>query len=86
MGNRHRAPALGGIDIEKTRVVGHALRLLQVVRDDGNREALPELEHQLFDSSGGNRIERRAGLIHQQHVRLGRNRAGDAQTLLLSAG
>ncbi len=32
------------------------------------------------------RVERAERLVHQQHLRLGRERAGDADALLLAAG
>ncbi len=35
---------------------------------------------------GGDRVERRAGLVHQQHLGLDGERAGDAEPLLLAAG
>ena len=34
----------------------------------------------------GDRVERRAGLVHQQHLGLDGDRPGDAQPLLLAAG
>ena len=42
--------------------------------------------HQIFDPAGRDRVERRARFVHQQHVRVGRQRAGDAEPLLLAAG
>ena len=36
-----------------------------------------------FHLGGRNRVQRRAGLVHQQHFRRGRHSAGNAQTLLL---
>ena len=45
-----------------------------------------ELEDQVFDLRGGNRIERRGGLIHQHHFRIDGQRARNAQALLLAAG
>ena len=80
-----RAAALMRIHVQEPRVVGDTLRLLQVVGDDGDRETRPELLHQLLDSPRGDGIERRAGLIHQEHLGLGGNRARDAQPLLLTA-
>ena len=41
---------------------------------------------QLLDDRGRDRVERRAGLVHQQDFRLRRDRARDAQALLLAAG
>ncbi len=36
-------------------------------------------------AAGGDRVERRAGLVHQEHLGLDGDRAGDAQPLLLAA-
>src|SRR3546814_8696171 len=40
---------------------------------------------QLLDPRGRDRIERRARLVHQDDLRIDRDRAGDAQPLLLPA-
>src|SRR5213594_142950 len=69
---------------EKPGRVGHPRRLLHVVRDDHDGEIALELEDQLLDARGGDRIERRARLVHQQHFRLHGQRAGDAEALLLA--
>ena len=45
-----------------------------------------ELRHQLFDAIRRNRIERGAGFVHQNDRGLDRERAGNAQPLLLAAG
>src|SRR5262245_26753049 len=79
------AAALARVDVEKTGVVGHPLRLLQIVGDDGNREALAKVAHELLDLARRDRIERRAGFVHQEHFGFGRNRPRDAQPLLLAA-
>ena len=50
------------------------------------REVLPQLVDQLLDPGGGDRVERRARLVHQDDFRVDRDRAGDAQPLLLAAG
>ena len=41
---------------------------------------------QLFDFQRGDRVERRAGFVKQQHFRLNCHGAGDHQTLLLTTG
>jgi hypothetical protein len=56
------------------------------VRDDDDRVALLELEHQVLDRRGGDRVQGRARLVHEDHLGLDRHRAGDAQALLLAAG
>src|SRR4051795_13325440 len=68
------------------RLVGHARGLLHVVGDDHDRVALLELVDELLDLQRRDRIERRARLVHQDHLRLDGDRAGDAQALLLAAG
>ena len=47
---------------------------------------LLQLGDQVLDRQRRDRVERRAGLVHQQHLGLDRGRAGDAQALLLAAG
>src|SRR5262245_45199676 len=50
--------------------VGDARRLLHVVGDDHDRVVVLQLVDQLFDARGGDRVERRARLVEQQHFRL----------------
>jgi hypothetical protein len=50
-----------------------------------DRVVLLELDHQLLDAARRDRVERGAGLVHQQDVRLGGDGAGDAEALLLTA-
>ena len=45
-----------------------------------------QLGDQLLDARGGDRVERGGRLVEQQDLRIGRQRARDAQPLLLSAG
>ena len=45
--------------------------------------ALVAAQYQLLDAGGGDRVERRRGLVQQQHLGLYRNAAGNAQALLL---
>jgi len=58
--------------------------LLHVVRDDNDSVAGLELVDQLLDALRRDRVERRGGLVHQQDLGLHRERARDAQPLLLS--
>ena len=60
--------------------------LLHGMRHDADSVLLAQFIDQLLDLGGRDRIERRAGLVHQDHVGLDRDRAGDAQALLLPAG
>ncbi len=71
---------------EEAGVVGDARGLLHVVGDDHHGALVFEAEHQLFDLGGGDGVERRAGLVEQQHLGIDRQRARDAQPLLLAAG
>ncbi|MCY1432221.1 hypothetical protein D9M71_482120 [compost metagenome] len=54
--------------------------------DDDDGVLALQLVDQLLDLEGGDRIERRAGFVEQQHFRLHRHGTGDHQTLLLAAG
>jgi hypothetical protein len=56
------------------------------VGDDDDRVVALQLVDQLLDALRGDRIERRGGLVHQQHFGLDGQRPGDAQALLLAAG
>jgi hypothetical protein len=55
------------------------------VGDDHDRVVALQLVHEVFDARRRDRVERRGRLVHQDHVRLDRERARDAQTLLLPA-
>src|SRR3982750_1439321 len=59
--------------------------LLHVVSDDRDRIAAAKLVDQLLDFRGGDRVERRAGLVHQDHLGIDGDCASYAQPLLLSA-
>ena len=61
-------------------------RLLQRVRDDGDGVIFRQLRDQLFDPRGGDGIQRGTGFVHQDHLRIDGDRAGNAQPLLLTAG
>jgi hypothetical protein len=59
-----------------------------VVRDDDDRavEALVELPQQVEDLGLDRHVERRGGLVGDQHVRVARQRLGDHGALALAAG
>src|SRR5215204_4730547 len=80
------AGTLGGLGGEEGRPVRDPGRLLHVVGDDHDRVVPLELLHQVLDAAGGDRVQGRAGLVHQDHVRRDRDRPGDAEPLLLAAG
>src|SRR5215475_12675096 len=73
-------------EIHESSLVGHARGLLHIMRDDRDRVVLGQFLDQLLDLGGRNRIERRARLIEQDHLRADGDGAGDAETLLLAAG
>ena len=72
--------------VKKAVRVAHPRRLLHVVRHDDDRVLRLDLLHQILDASGGDRVERRARLVHQDHVGLDGDGPGDAEPLLLAAG
>src|SRR5699024_306224 len=76
----------GAGDVEEPGAVRDAGGLLHVVGHDHDRVLLLELMDQVLDREGRDRVQRRAGLVHQHHLGLDGDRAGDAQTLLLAAG
>ncbi len=67
-------------------VVGDPVGLLQVVGDDHDGDVVAQLHDQVLDHLGRLRVERRAGLVEQQHLGLGGEGPGDAEPLLLAAG
>src|SRR6266480_1805220 len=67
------------------REVGHAGGLLHVVRHDHDRIPLLEFLHEFLDAQCGDRIQRRGGLVHQDHLRPDGERAREAEPLLLAA-
>src|SRR5262245_10413006 len=73
---------LGG---EEGRAIADPRGLLHVVGDDHDRVLRLELLHQVLDAAGGDGIERRAGLVHEEHLGVGGDGPGDAQPLLLTA-
>src|SRR5581483_6348720 len=86
----HQAAVAGAVllvaDAHEGRHVGHAGRLLHVVGHDDDRVVPLELLHQVLDPGGGDRVEGRARLVHQDHVGLDGDGPGDAEPLLLAAG
>src|SRR6187401_349268 len=71
-------------EVEVRRALRHARGLLHRVRDDHDRVALAQFLHEIFDSRGRDRIERRARLVHEDHFGVHGDRARDAQALLLA--
>src|SRR5437588_3464753 len=58
----------GAGDIEEGGGVAHARRLLHVVGDDDDRVAVLEIADEVLDPKGGDGVEGRARLVHQQHL------------------
>src|SRR5215470_17381307 len=85
---RARAGVALGIDEyrEERGAVADPRGLLHVVRDDHDRELRPDLLHQVLDGARRDRVERGSRLVHEDDVRLDRERAGDAEPLRLPAG
>ena len=74
------------LQVEEGGVVGDTGGLLHVMRHDHDGVVVLQLVDQILDSQRRNRVKSRARLIHQQHLRVYGHGAGDAQTLLLTAG
>ena len=70
---------------EERAFIAHARGLLHVVGHHDHRIIALELNGELFDAPRGNGVERTRRLVHKQHFRLNRERAGNTQTLLLAA-
>src|SRR6476619_5383026 len=54
-------------EVEERRPLRHARGLLHVVRDDRDRVAATQFVDQLLNLRRGDRVEGRAGLVHQDH-------------------
>src|SRR5215210_393444 len=70
---------------EERRPVADPRGLLHVVRHDDDRVALLQLCHEVLDLERRAWVERGRRLVHQDHVRCGRDRSRDAEPLLLAA-
>ena len=81
-----RGPAL--MSTEHHHPVGQQYSLFDVVgnEDDGGLGALAQVDQLVLQATASDRIQRREGLVHEQHPGLYRQRPGDADTLLLAAG
>src|SRR6266436_857563 len=73
-------------EVEEGREVGHPRSLLHVVRHDHDRVGRLERHHQLLHLRRGDRVQGRAGFVHENHFWLHGDRAGDAEALLLPSG
>jgi hypothetical protein len=57
-------------EVDEGRVVAHAGGLLHVVGDDHDGELALASPDEFLDAAGGDRVERAAGLVHQEHLGL----------------
>src|SRR5262245_24237470 len=80
------APFHQHAEMEERGLLADARGLLHRVGDDDDGVVLAQLVDQLLDARGRDRVERRARLVHQDDFRRDRDRARDAQALLLAAG
>src|SRR3546814_18411665 len=72
-------------EMENRRLLADARSLLHIVGDDHYRIAPAQYVAQFLDLGGGDRVQRRAWLVHQDHLGLARDAASDPTTLLLAA-
>src|SRR6516165_6796981 len=72
-------------EMEVRGALRYACRLLHGVGDDHDRVGLAQLIDQVLDARGGDRIERRAGLVHEYHLGLHGDGARDTEALLLAS-
>src|SRR5271169_631806 len=72
-------------EVHERGLVRDTRRLLHIMGYDGDGVVLGQLLDQFLDLGGRNRIERRTGLVEQDHLRPHRHGAGDAEPLLLPA-
>src|SRR5213596_1750620 len=73
-------------EIKERGEVRNASGLLHVMSNDHDCVLRLERLDQFLDFRGGNRVQRRAGLVHQHYLRPDRESACDTQTLLLATG
>src|ERR1700730_5098823 len=64
--------------------VGHARSLLHVVGDDDDRVLMGQLDDEVLDLQRGHRVERRAWLVHEDHLWADCQAPRDHKSLLLS--
>src|SRR5260221_10481753 len=70
--------------MEKRGQLRNPRRLLHRMGHDDDAEVLAQVIDKLLDARGGDRVERRTRLVHEDHLRIDGNGPGDAQTLLLA--
>ena len=89
LGIRENAVRIVNLDQQSKMKIGNALRdsrgLLHGVRNDHDRIVFAQLVHEVFDTCRGDGVESRARLVHQDHFGVDCDRAGNTETLLLTA-
>ena len=73
-------------EVEEGGLRADARGLLHGMGDDHDAIVLLQLVDEFLDARRGDGVEGRARFIHQDHVRVHGNGAGDAEALLLAAG
>src|SRR5207249_11282235 len=84
---RARGDHRAAVSVEEDAVVRNREDAGKLVRDDhdGRAEALAQLEDQLVEPTGADRIEPGRRLVEEQHLRVERDRACQARALLHAA-
>ena len=72
--------------VEESRLVAYTGRLLHAVCHDDDRSLVAQLADEFFNLGGRNWVEGRSWFVHQQNRRFYCHGAGNAETLLLTAG
>src|SRR6185436_11144947 len=72
-------------EMEIGRALRNTRRLLHRMRHDDDGITLPQLLHEVLDACGGDRVERTAGLVHEDDFRIHGTRARNTQALLVAA-
>ncbi len=94
VGGRHQQLGRGRVLLDPAALahdrdpVAHLDRLVDVVGDeeDGLAELRLQAQELVLQALAVDRVDRAEGLVHQHHQRVGGERAGDADALLLAAG
>src|SRR6266851_1750582 len=78
--------ALLGLHEHEGGEIRHARGLLHVVSHDHDGEVARERRHQVLDLQRRHRVQGRARLVHEDHLRADRDAARDGEPLLLATG
>ena len=72
--------------VEEGGFISDTLGLLHVMGNHDHRVIFLQLHSQFFDMGGGNGVQGGGGLVHEEYFRFYCQSAGNAETLLLTAG